>query len=291
MISEDGRASIIVVGSVNLDMTARAPRLPVAGETITDAVLSKYPGGKGANQALAAQRLGAHVSLLACVGADPAADEALALLREGGVNLEYCRAVEGVATGIALIAVAADGENQIVVAPGANRELRVDRQTLPKADALVCQLEVPLDALVAAASAFEGFFSINLAPARDVPAELVARAELVIVNETEAAFYGEAVHRGTGLVAITHGAAGAELYRDGARIAAAEPPTVTSIDSTGAGDAFAAALTVALVEGMPSEEALRFACAAGALATTAAGAQPSLPDRAAVETLLDSAGF
>lgn len=291
MIGEDGRASIIVVGSVNLDMTARAPRLPVAGETITDAVLSKYPGGKGANQALAAQRLGARVSLLACVGADPAADEALALLREGGVNLEHCRAVEDVATGIALIAVADDGENQIVVAPGANRELRVDRGTLPKADALVCQLEVPLDALLAAASAFEGFFAINLAPARDVPAELVTRAELVIVNETEAAFYGEAVHRGSGLVAITHGAAGAELYRDGARIAAAEPPPVTSVDSTGAGDAFAAALTVALVEGMPSEEALRFACAAGALATTTAGAQPSLPDRAAVETLLERAGF
>ena len=111
--------SIVVVGSVNLDLVATVDRLPVAGETVTNAELSRFPGGKGANQALAAQRLGADVTLLACVGNDSAADEALALLRDGGVDLTNVVSVEDVPTGTALIAVAASGENQIVVAPGA----------------------------------------------------------------------------------------------------------------------------------------------------------------------------
>lgn len=280
------RPAIVVVGSVNLDMVARAPRLPVAGETVTDAELRRFPGGKGANQALAAQRLGASVSLVACVGDDAAAAEALALLREAGVDLTHCRVADGKATGIALIAVAESGENQIVVAPGANRSLTADVLELPPADALICQLEVPGSTLLEAAERFSGFFSVNLAPAKEVPGDLIRRAELVVVNETEAGFYGSAVHRGSGLVAVTHGAHGAELFRDGEVIASALPPPVEAVDTTGAGDAFTAALTVALVEGMPSDDALRFACAAGALATTVAGAQPSLPHREAVDALL-----
>jgi ribokinase len=133
--------SVAVVGSVNLDLVASVQRLPVPGETVTGAELSRFPGGKGANQALAARRLGAEVSLVACVGDDAEADEALALLKDGGVDLGFCARVPGVTTGTALIAVAPGGENHIVVAPGANRLLAPESLRLPKADALVCQLE------------------------------------------------------------------------------------------------------------------------------------------------------
>ncbi|MDH3590116.1 MAG: PfkB family carbohydrate kinase, partial [Gammaproteobacteria bacterium] len=157
--------SIVVVGSVNLDLVASVPRLPVAGETVTGATLARYPGGKGANQALAARRLGADVCLCACTGTDTAADEALALLRHDGVDLSHCVADEESATGIALIAVAPDGDNQIVVAPGANRRLTTERLDIPDADALICQLEVPIETVAAAAMDFSGLFCINLAPA------------------------------------------------------------------------------------------------------------------------------
>jgi ribokinase len=123
--------SIVVVGSVNLDLAASVPRLPVAGETVTGAELHRYPGGKGANQALAAKRLGAEVSMVARVGDDAAADEALALLKSGGVDLSACGRDAEAPTGIALIAVGPSGENQIVVAPGANRRLRPDMLELP----------------------------------------------------------------------------------------------------------------------------------------------------------------
>ena len=278
--------AIIVVGSVNLDVVARAERLPVAGETVTNAELGRYPGGKGANQALAARRLGADVTLVACVGRDAAADEALALLREGGVDLNRCRVVEERATGVALIAVAASGENQIVVAPGANRALVADDVHGLEAPAMICQLEVPRATLKTAAASFAGFLCVNLAPAMDVPAELLERPDLIVVNETEAAFYGERLHSGDGLVAITRGEGEVRLCRRGRTVASTRPPEIEAVDTTGAGDAFTAALTIALVEGREPEAALAFACAAGALAATAPGAQPSLPYRADVERLL-----
>ena len=134
-------SSIAVIGSVNLDIVATVARLPQPGETVTGAELAKYPGGKGANQALAAKRLGADVSLIACAGVDAAADEALSLLREGGVDLTRCRFVEGVTTGTALIAVAPSGENHIVVAPGANRSLTEDDAESVKADDIVASLK------------------------------------------------------------------------------------------------------------------------------------------------------
>lgn len=280
------RPSIVVIGSVNLDIVASAERLPVAGETVTGAELGQFPGGKGANQALAARRLGADVSLVAAVGDDPNADLALAMLREGGVDLSACQAIPGESTGVALIAVSASGENQIVVAPGANRLLSVDPGSIPKAQALIGQLEVPIPILAAAAASFDGFVSLNLAPAMDVPESLIGCADLIIVNETEADYYGELVAGGTALVARTHGSRGAELYRGGALLASASAPAVDAVDTTGAGDTFTAALTIALVEGREPEAALRFACAAGAAAVTKAGAQPSMPFREAVEALM-----
>ena len=278
--------TIVVVGSVNLDLAAKVPRLPAPGETVTDAELGRYPGGKGANQALAAQRLGADVLLLARVGADANADEALALLRADGVNLSDCAVDPEAPTGVALISVAPTGENQIVVVPGANRTLVPEMLELPWGDALICQLEVPVETVAKAANQFEGLFCVNLAPAMPVPGEILTRADLVVVNETEAAFYGDELNACEGLIAVTHGASGAELRKNGNTIASARPPAVEAVDATGAGDTFTAALTLALVEKMPHEVALAFACAAGACAATKHGAQPSLPYREEVEKIL-----
>ncbi len=277
---------IVVVGSVNLDLSATVARLPNPGETITGATLSRFPGGKGANQALAARRLGTDVRLVACVGEDAAADEALALLRGEGVDLSGLQVLPGAATGIALICVAPSGENQIVVAPGANTAMDPATLEFGSPDAMICQLEIPADVIARAAREFQGFFCANLAPAKEVDARVLQRADLVIVNETEAAWYGDTLKACGGLVATTYGSSGASLRKHGELVAEAKPPEVTAIDTVGAGDAFTAALTVALVEGAEPVDALRFACAAGAVAATRAGAQPSLPTRKEVEALL-----
>ena len=274
--------TVAVIGSVNLDIVARVARLPAPGETVTGAELHHFPGGKGANQALAAQRLGADVSLVARVGDDAAADEALTLLREGGVDLSACVAIPGVATGTALIAVSPSGENQIVVAPGANRYLLADQVEAPDTDAVICQLEVPVETIASVAAAYKGFFCVNLAPAMEIDVAVLQRADLVVVNETESAWYGASLSACAGLVATTRGAGVASLERDGEVVAEARPPATEAVDATGAGDTFTAALTVALVEGQAPEKALQFACAAGSIAATKMGAQPSLPMRSEV---------
>lgn len=276
---------IAVLGSINLDLVASGAPLPRAGETVSGAVLGRHPGGKGANQALAAARLGAEVQLVGRTGQDGMADEALALLRQAGADLSGVVADPSRATGVALIAVSPEGENQITVCSGANAA--VEASTSIRADALICQLECPVEAVAATASSFAGFVSVNLAPAVPVPDDLLARADLMVVNESEAAFYGDALLQSPAMVAITLGAAGAELWQGGRKIAEARPPKVEVVDSTGAGDVFVAALTVALIEGQPAGKALAFACAAGALATTCAGAQPSAPQRTAVEAVLE----
>ena len=278
--------SVAVLGSVNLDIVAKVARLPLPGETVSGAELSRFPGGKGGNQALAARRLGAEVRMIACVGDDDAADEALGLLRDGGVNLQQCRRIEGVATGTALIAVAPSGENHIVVAPGANRRLAARDVVGISADALICQLEVPVPVIVKAAASFEGFFCINLAPATEIDVQVLQRADLVVVNETEADWYGGTLRACNGLLATTRGAGVATLQRDGRILAEVTPPVVEAIDATGAGDTFTAALTVALLEGQAPDTALQFACTAGAVATMNMGAQPALPYREAVQDRL-----
>jgi len=278
--------AIVVLGSVNLDIVASASRLPVAGETVTDASLDRYPGGKGANQALAARRLGADVSLLARVGDDSAAEEALRLLREDGVDLSACTIDADTPTGIALICVAPSGENQIVVAPGANGKLEPEMLNVPAGSGLICQLEVPVTSVTKAATEFDGFVCLNLAPAKPVPAELLGSADLIVVNETEAAFYGSLLDDTDAIIATTFGARGAELRQGSEVIANTLPPEVEAVDATGAGDTFTAALTVALLEQQPPQRALQFACTAGALAATVAGAQTSLPRRHEVESLI-----
>lgn len=277
---------ITVVGSINLDFVARAERLPAPGETVTGAALSRHPGGKGANQALAAEKLGAEVCLIGRVGNDAQAGEALALMEDYGVDLAGVEVDVAAPTGVALIAVDAAGENQIVVAAGANHLVTPEQLPQRIEGALIVQLELPIETVEAAVGRATGFVCANLAPAQPVSERLLRRADLIVVNETEAAFYGDGLHRGGGRVVVTRGARGATMYQRGVEMAWATPPAVEAIDATGAGDAFVAALAVALLEGMEPAEALRFACAAGAAAATRAGAQSSLPERAEVEGML-----
>ena len=193
------------------------------------------------------------------------------------------RYLAGENTGLALILVAASGENQIVVAPGANAAFHAQHLRLPAADAVIAQLEVPLDTILAAARANGKFFTLNAAPAKPVPDEILALTDLLVVNEIEARAIGPALGNFQGLVATTLGGAGAVLTRGAKELARADAPKVEVVDTTGAGDSFTAALTVGLVEGMSPGEALQRACTAGAISVTRPGAQgsPTLSELAA----------
>ena len=265
---------LTVVGSINLDLVAQAERLPRAGETVSGARFSRVPGGKGANQAVAAARLGAEVALVGCVGGDEVADAALAGLREARVEERWL--VKDAPTGIALITVDAAGETTIVVAPGANAELHPEDLALGDSAAVLCQQEIPAETVARAAELAPRFF-LNAAPAR----EGAPQAELTVVNRLELEALGER----RGLVCLTLGEEGAVLLENGEELARAEPPTVDAVDGTAAGDAFTACLVVSLLEERSREEALRRACAAGALAASRFGAQTSLPTAEEVDAL------
>jgi ribokinase len=266
---------LTVVGSINLDLVVRAERLPRPGETVSGAGFSRVPGGKGANQAVGAARLGAEVVMVGCVGSDDLADEALVGLREAGVEERWL--VKDVATGVALITVDAAGETTIVVAPGANAELRPEDLALGDADAVLCQQEIPAETVARAAELAPRFF-LNAAPARKGAPD----AELTVVNRLELDALGER----RGLVCLTLGSEGAVLLEEGREVARAEPPPVEAVDGTAAGDAFTACLVVSLLEGRPHDESLQRACAAGALASSRFGAQTSLPTAEEVDALL-----
>ena len=291
-MSQSGAApAIMVVGSINVDLVFSTSRLPSGGETLTGASLAELPGGKGANQALAARLLGAEVSLVARVGDDERGLTATANLRHAGVNLDSLVVDATALTGVAAVTVAESGENHIVVSPGANARLgfadveRAAATASGQLDAVLCQLEVPDEALIAAATIRPSLFCINAAPARTLPPAIWARADLVVVNEVERAQLAAALDAFSGLIATTLGAEGAVLTQAGQQLASARPPTVTVVDTTGAGDAFCASLLVALIEGRTHENALLRASAAGALATTQQGAQASLPLARDLDTL------
>ncbi len=261
---------LTVVGSINLDLVAKVERLPRPGETLSGATLERIPGGKGANQAVAAARLGASVRMVGCIGRDANAADALTGLRAASVELAL-REVDA-PTGIAVILVADDGENQIVVVPGANAE--VGGFSAP--GNVLCQLEIP-DSALREARLQAGWLCVNAAPARP----LVVDAELVVANRYEAEVIGDQP-----LLALTLGEEGAVLLEHGREVARATPPTVDALDGTAAGDAFTASLVVSLLEGRDREEALRRACAAGAIAVSRFGAQPSLPTADEVDVIL-----
>ena len=267
--------SIAIIGSINLDMVASVSEFPLPGETVTNAVVKRFPGGKGANQALAAHRLGATVYMVGRVGDDPVAGEALHALRVEGVDLSYCKPLKGFSTGLAMILVNDSGENQIVVAPGANAAFDAHHLEVPSTDASIAQLEVPFETILKAAHEGNNFFCLNAAPAKPVPHEILEHVDLLVVNEIEARTLGDELNSYNGLLATTYGAEGAVLSRHGRQVAKAASPRVNVVDTTGAGDAFTAALTVALVSGMEPQAALEQACVVGALATTKMGAQSS----------------
>jgi ribokinase len=267
---------ITVVGSANVDLVARCERLPRPGETLTGAVFERLPGGKGANQAVAASRLGAQVRFVGRVGGD---DLVLQSLRAEGVDVSGVVRDDG-ESGVALILVDAGGENVIVVAPGANGRLAPEDIEVGPADAVITQQEIPA-AAVAAAAADAAFHAHNAAPASG-PLQLEREPDLLVVNRYE----HEQVRPYRGLVAVTMGAEGAVLLDRERQVAEATPPAVEPVDGTGAGDAFVAALVLGLLEGRERAEALTRACAAGALAASRAGAQPSLPTAAEVDAIL-----
>lgn len=301
-------AHVVVVGSLNMDLVVRAPRIPAPGETLLGGEFHTVPGGKGANQAVAAARLGARVSMVGRLGADDFATQLLANLEADGIDHSAVIQDASTTTGVALIVVADDGQNSIVVASGANMQVTPDdvdaaAETIAAADVLLLQLEIPLDAVQRAAEiAHEHGVPVvlNPAPARDLPADLLSRVDVLIPNESETALLTglpvdtgaelEAaaralLDRGISTAILTLGARGAMLAT-GSEVEIIPTFKVQPVDTTAAGDAFVAGFSVALAEGKPVAEAVRWGNAAGALAVTRMGAQTSLPRRAELEQLL-----
>ena len=293
------RPRIVVVGSVNTDMVVKSERIPAPGETIIGGQFVMAAGGKGANQAVAAARLGAEVTLIAKVGADVFGDQAIDNFRREGILADCILRDTSNATGIALILVDEAGENLISVASGANdalspRDIEAAADRIRSADALMLQLEIPMESVCKAAEiAAEASVPVILdpAPAAPLPMELLRNVAYLTPNETEAerltgvSVGDEAGARraaarlldaGAKHVIITLGAAGALLADESGMTLVPSRP-VNALDSTAAGDAFNGALAWALGVGMPCGEAVRRACLAGALSATRLGAQPSLP--------------
>jgi ribokinase len=301
-------ARIVVVGSLNMDLVTRAERIPQPGETILGGDLQTFPGGKGANQAVAARRMGAQVAMIGRVGQDAFAAPLLQALGEAGVDSSHVLQDPSAATGVAIIVVDQRGQNSIVVCSGANahlspQDIRSAESTIAGADALLLQLESPLETVREAAEIARDHgvrVILNPAPARPLPEALLRNVDVLVPNESEAALLtrlpvedipqveaaAARLHEmGAEAVVVTLGERGAlYLYKgESHRVPAFE---VTPVDTTAAGDAFMGGFAVALAEGKPFAEAVRWGNAAGALATTKMGAQPSLPERGAVENLI-----
>jgi ribokinase len=311
-------SSVCVIGSLNMDLVVRAPRIPTPGETVLGGAYRAFPGGKGANQAVAAARMGARVTILGSVGDDPHGVKMRAALEPENLDLSKLITRVGEATGLALITVADGGENTIVVAPGANAglsvsEIEASRGAVESADVLLMQLEVPMAVVVAGARiAREAGRAVilNAAPARTLPPDLLKIVDVLVVNRTEAAILlgmdstADAARLairlpelGVPTVILTQGAHGAIVAHRG-RPRRVPAMSVQSVDSVGAGDAFCGALAAgwSLVHGAMKaksadefrlvEEAVNRAAAAGALATTKPGAMPSMPRAEEVDALM-----
>ena len=280
---------VCVVGSANLDLVVTAARLPGPGETVSGSSYAEHAGGKGLNQAVAAARAGARCAFVAALGHDEAGDRLAAVLSTDGIDTSLVQRIANTPTGRALITVDDDAENTIVVVPGANG---VIAPTTPAAArVLIAQLEIPvgvvIDAFVQAASA--GAITIlNPAPAHDVPDELLRHTRIVIPNQHERAQLGGADRlfaMGVEFVITTMGGDGVEIVTPDSR-RTVPPFPIDPVDTTGAGDAFCGSFASALARDVPIDDAVRFAAAAGALATTKQGAVPSLPRRADIDRVL-----
>jgi ribokinase len=300
-------ADVFVLGSINQDFVLRVERRPKPGETVTNAELSTHNGGKGANQAAAAARLGASVAFLGRVGDDEFGDPLVRALEEKGIDASLVEPVSGKSTGAAFITVTPDGENAITVAPGANRSLTPEdvsaaSEAIGDALVLVAQMEIPVQTVVQAvevAAERRTRALVNLAPTFEVPQELLEKLDPLVVNEHEAAFLlgsgvegvdgalsaaPELLSLGPRSAVITLGAAGA-VFADGESTEHLTAPKVDVVDTTGAGDAFVGALAAQLARGASLEEAVAYAVRAGAAAVTKEGAQGALPTPEVVEAL------
>ncbi len=301
---------IAVVGSLNMDLVIRAPRQPFLGETLMGHSFGTTGGGKGSNQALACARLGAESYMVGCVGDDDFGLRLRATLTDGNVNCDHLETCKDLGTGVAVITVTDQGDNTIVLASGANA--RVDTASIQrassafkKADAVLFQLEIPLEAVQAGlrlARKTGCKTVLTPAPASPLPPDTWPMIDYLVLNETELAFYSshksvesredvlsaaqQLLKLGAGGIIVTRGDQGGLVVTKEKNFSYL-PFKVKAVDSTGAGDSFCAAMIVGLSEGMPLEQAVRFASAAGALACTRFGAHPSLPWRHEVEALLE----
>jgi ribokinase len=303
---------IVVVGSINIDLVANAEKIPLAGETVRGSDFQIHPGGKGANQAVAISRLGYPVRLVGKVGSDVFGEQLRSSLRDADVDIDAVEAQEG-SSGVAMIAVSSRGENSIVVVPGANAHVTPDfldahREVIRSAGIVLAQLEIPIETVTHLADlcSEENIpLILDPAPAHALPHSLFSKLRWFTPNETEATFYarqlvGEmrdagpeqianALQRaGVSGIVLKMGSRGVHLTSsDGLSLTLPAFP-VGAVDTTAAGDAFNGAFATALMLGMKEAEAARFASAAAAISVTRAGAQPSMPDRAEVEGLLEA---
>ncbi len=290
-----------VVGSLNMDLVVHAPRFPAPGETVLGENFAVFPGGKGANQAVAAARMGAQVAMIGCVGDDANGRTLKETLAAEGIDVSAVHVTPGVATGVAIITVSAGGKNTIVVAPGANAQLsphqvHAAREMVQKSDVMLMQMEVPLASVTTAAQIARSVpgagptVILNAAPASPLPDSLAGRVDVLVVNETEAAIVGETpiptIIKTLGERGVRYTSPNGEGQIPAFR--------VVPVDTVGAGDAFVGAMAATWERGkagsLPSLEglrvSLRYAAAAGALATTRRGAIPSLPTRQEVDALI-----
>lgn len=297
------QVDVCVVGSANLDYVVSVPRHPVAGETVLGGDHLRVSGGKGANQAVAAARLGRSVAFVGCVGDDPAGDELRAALVADGIDVSLLRTVPDTPSGIAMISVGPDGDNTIVVSPGANA--RVDEDdiasaavALQVAKVTLLQLEVPVEAITDAAEAAGGLVVLNPAPAQALTSRLLESVDVLVPNETELALlsgssvattFDEIVDQARLLPAartvVTLGAQGALLVDENA-VHHQAAPAVDAVDTTAAGDSFCGALADVLAEGGSLTDAMAWGVMVGAATTLRFGAQSSLPTAAEVADLL-----
>ena len=307
-----GTAGVVVLGGINMDLVTYSARFPEVGETVAGERFLTYAGGKGANQAVAAVRMGAATAMVGRVGDDLFGPQLLDGLRAAGVDVSRVAVGVGETSGIAVISVDGTAQNRIVQVLGANSACGAEQvdavaAALEGASTLMLQLEAPMEVSLAAARAARAVgktVMLDPGPVRPVPAELLGLADVITPNETEAeALVGFAVDgpdaaaraasvllaRGAGAAVVKLGAQGACFAakdRDGGAPGFQSAFPVAAVDTVAAGDAFNGALAVCLAEGMGLARAVRVACAAGALAVTVTGAQDSMPTRAAVEALL-----
>ena len=294
---------IVVVGSANIDLVASVNHLPVPGETVLGNSFNKIPGGKGANQAVAAAKLGGQVSFIGCVGSDQEGEILRSSLENSDVDCKFLISLPEASTGTAMIGVDAEGNNSIIVNPGANGALIKEniiaaKEIVESAKVVLMQLEIPTSCVETTVEMTNGITILNPAPVVDIPKKLLAKVDVLIPNQIELAHLSNkesfndideieiaAKSLDTETVIVTLGSRGALLVA-GNKTELVSPPVVESVDTTGAGDAFCGSLAESLSRGLSFLESVEQSVAAGALSTTSHGAQISMPTRSEVDSFL-----